>query len=136
MTKEEILAFIRENPMSNLGTVDDNKARVRGMETFRADENGLIFYTSKAKEVFKQIARNPEVEACYVAKGTQVRVRGKMEIVEDLDLKKEIIAARPFLKPMYEATGNYDAMGVMRLKGKATTWSMQDMMAPTTFTDL
>jgi uncharacterized pyridoxamine 5'-phosphate oxidase family protein len=136
MDKKEILAFISENPMACLGTVDNNQARVRGMETFRADENGLIFYTSKAKDVFKQIAANPGVEACYISGGTQVRVRGKMEILEDLALKKEIIDKRPFLKPIYEETGNYDAMAVCRLKGKATTWSMQDMMAPTTFVDL
>jgi len=134
MNKSEILALIKENPIAYLGTVDGQAARVRGMETFRADENGLIFYTSKAKEVFKQIAKNPEVEACYFAKGTQVRVRGKMEIVEDIELKKEIVAKREFLKPMYEKS--YEGMGVMRLKGKATTWSMQNMMAPTTWTDL
>jgi hypothetical protein len=35
---------------------------------------------------------------------------------------------------MYEKSN--EAMAVMRLKGKATTWSMQDMTAPTTFIDL
>ncbi len=134
MDKKEILTFITKNPIAYLGTVDNNKARVRGMDTFRADENGLIYYTSKAKDVFKQIARNPEVEACYVSKGTQVRVRGKMEILEDEALKKEIVEKRPFLKPMYEKS--YEGMGVCRLKGKATTWSMENMAAPTTFIDI
>jgi pyridoxamine 5'-phosphate oxidase len=134
MDKKEILEFIAKNPMASLGTVEDNKARVRGMETFRVDENGLIFYTSKAKDVFKQIAKNPEVEACYMSGATQVRVRGKMEIVEDPSLKKEIIEKRPFLKPLYEKST--EGMGVMRLKGKATTWSMQNMAAPKTFIDL
>jgi pyridoxamine 5'-phosphate oxidase len=134
MDKKEILAFITENPMSNLATVDGKAARVRGMETFRADEKGLIFYTNKNKDVYKQIAKNPEVEACYFAKGTQVRVRGKMELVEDEALKKEIVEKKPFLKQIY--AGNYAGMGVMRLKGKATTWSMQNMAAPATFVDL
>ena len=134
MDKKEILAFITENPIGYLGTVDGKAARVRGMDTFRADEKGLIFYTSKMKDVFKQMAKNPEVEVCYFAKGTQVRVRGKIEIVEDLALKKEIVEKRPFLKPMYEK--GYDNMGVLRLKGKATTWNMQNMAAPTTFIDL
>jgi pyridoxamine 5'-phosphate oxidase len=88
MDKKEILAFITENPIAYLATVDGTAARVRGMETFRADENGLIFYTSKVKEVFKQLAKNPEVEACYFAKGTQVRVRGKIEVLEDQALKQ------------------------------------------------
>jgi pyridoxamine 5'-phosphate oxidase len=136
MNKEEILAFIAENPIAFLGTVDDNKARVRGMDTFRADSDGLIFYTSKVKNVFKQIAANPEVEACYFAKGTQVRVRGKMEVLEDLALKKEIVEKRPFLKPMYQDDTSYANMAVCRLKGQATTWSMEAMTAPTTFIDL
>jgi pyridoxamine 5'-phosphate oxidase len=132
--KKEIFAFITENPIAFLATVDGKAARVRGMDTFSADENGLTFYTGKVKEVFKQLASNPEVEACYFAKGTQVRVRGKIQILEDQALKKEIIEKRPFLKPMYEKSN--EGMAVMRLKGKATTWSMQNMTAPTTFIDL
>ncbi len=134
MDKKEILKFITENPISFLATVDGTKARVRGMETFRSDDKGLIFYTSKSKNVFKQIAKNPEVEACYFAKGAQIRVRGKMEVLEDMALKMEIIEKRPFLKPMYAVST--EGMAVMRLKGKATTWSMQDMAAPTTFVNL
>ncbi len=134
MDKKEILDFITKNPIGYLGTVDGKAARVRGMDTFRADENGLIFYTGKSKNVYQQMAKNPEVEVCYFAKGTQVRVRGKIEIVEDLALKKEIVSKRKFLKPIHEK--NYDGMGVLRLKGKATTWSMQNMTAPTTFIDL
>ncbi|MGD1118547.1 MAG: pyridoxamine 5'-phosphate oxidase family protein [Dehalococcoidales bacterium] len=134
MDKTEILKFITENPVGYLATVEGKSARVRGMETFRADEKGLIFYTSKMKNVFQQIADNPNVEVCYFAKGTQVRVRGKMEVLEDLALKKEIVGKRPFLKTAYEKS--FDGMAVCRLKGKATTWSMQDMTAPTVFIDL
>jgi pyridoxamine 5'-phosphate oxidase len=136
MDKKEILAFIVKNPMGYLATVEDNKARVRGMETFRADEKGLIFYTSKVKDVYKQIAKNPEVEVCYFAE-TQIRVRGKMEILEDLTLKKEIVEKRPFLKPIFE--NKYEGLSVFRLKGKATTWSMKQGGKPgdpKTFIDL
>jgi pyridoxamine 5'-phosphate oxidase len=136
MDKKEILEFIKSNPMGNLATVEGNKPHVRGMETYRADENGLIFYTSKTKDVSKQLSANPEVEVCYVAQGTQVRVSGRVELVKDTDLMKEIVEARPFLKPMVEQQG-YDFMAVYRLKnGKVTTWSMQDMAAPKTFIDL
>ena len=57
-----------------------------------------------------------------------------MEILEDEALKMEIVEKRPFLQQIYQ--GNYDGMGVCRLKGKATTWSMENMAAPQTFTDL
>lgn len=133
--KKEILTFITKSRVGYLGTVDGVAARVRGMDTYRADEDGLIFYTGKIKDVFKQITKNSEVEVCYFANGIQVRVRGKVEIIEDLMLKKEIVENRPFLKPFYK-NGGYEAMGVFRLKGKATIWTMKDLGKPTTFIDL
>ena len=57
-----------------------------------------------------------------------------LQIISDLNLKKEIVAKKTFLKPLYEKS--YDGMAVLRLKGKATVWSMQNMAAPTTFIDL
>jgi pyridoxamine 5'-phosphate oxidase len=134
MNKKEILDFITQNPIGNLATLDGKAARVRYMDTFRADENGLIFYTDKSKNVCKQMVKNPEIEVCYFAKGIQVRVRGKAAMVEDLKLKKEIVAARPFYGEMTEE--DYKAMAVFRLKGKATTWTMQDGDAPAKFIDL
>lgn len=104
------------------------------MDTFRADENGLIFYTDKSKNVCKQILKNPEIEVCYFAKGLQVRVRGKAEPVEDLDLKKEIVSKRPFYGEMFEE--DYKQMAVFRLKGKATTWTMEDGDGPAKFIEL
>jgi pyridoxamine 5'-phosphate oxidase len=104
------------------------------MDTFRADENGLIFYTDKSKNVSKQMVKNPEIEVCYFAKGLQVRVRGRVEMVEDMALKKEIVTKRPFLGSPAEA--DYDSMAVFRLKGKATTWTMQGGDNPAGFIDL
>ena len=136
MNKEEILAFIQKGALGTLATVEGNKPHVRGMDTFRADENGLIFYTGKTKEVCQQIIANPEVEICYIAEGTQVRISGRMEAVEDQAIRDELIAARPFLKPLHEPS-NYETLAIFRLaNGKATTWSMQEMAAPKTFVDL
>jgi len=135
MDKKEILEFISQNPIGNLATIDGQAARVRCMDTFRADEDGLIFYTGKNKDVFKQIVKNPGIEVCYYAKGIQVRVRGKAEIIEDEALKKEIVAKKAFLQPYYK-NHSLDNMGVFRLKGKATTWTMQDISNQPTFIDL
>jgi len=134
LNKKEILDFISKNNIGYLATVEGKAPRVRGMDTFRADENGLIFYTDKSKNVSKQMVKNPEVEVCYFAKGLQVRVRGRVEMVEDLALKKEIVAARPFYGEMSDA--DYAEMAVFRLKGKATTWTMQDGDNPGGFIEL
>jgi pyridoxamine 5'-phosphate oxidase len=134
MDKKDILAFITANPISFFATVDGQAARVRGMETYRADENGLIFYTSKSKNVYKQMAKNPDIEVCYFAKGVQVRVRGRIETLEDMALKKEIVKNRPFLGEYTEE--DYKDMAVCRLKGKATTWTMEEGDGPAKFIDL
>jgi uncharacterized pyridoxamine 5'-phosphate oxidase family protein len=134
LDKKEILAFVSANPIGYLATVDGKAARVRGMDTYRADENGLIFYTSKSKNVCKQMVKNPDIEVCYFAKGVQVRVRGKADMVEDMALKKEIVKSRPFLGEYTEA--DYKDMAVFHLKGKGTTWTMQDGDAPAGFIDL
>ncbi len=134
MDKREILSFIATNNIGYLATTEGNSPRVRGMDTFRADENGLIFYTSKSKNVCKQIVKNPEVEVCYYAKGVQVRVRGKMKMDEDMALKKEIVARREFLGDYSEE--DFKDMAVFRLKGKATTWTIKDGDGKTPFIDL
>ncbi len=136
MNKNDILTFISKNPFGCLGTIENKSARVRFMDTFRSDENGLIFYTSKRKPVFQQIVKNSEVEVCYFAKDIQIRVRGKMEIIEDLKLKKEILKNKPFLAPFYKKDEDLQEMGVLRLKGKATVWTFKNLTEATTFIDL
>jgi pyridoxamine 5'-phosphate oxidase len=138
MNKDEILAFLRTNPLCFMATVDGNRPRVRAFDTYRADENGIIYYTHKQKDVYKQIAKNPEVEVCYhdANKSTTIRVSGRMETVEDLELKKEIMETLPFLKEVYEKD-NYADMAVCRLKnGKAYVFSMKGTAAPKTLVDL
>ena len=138
MNKTEIMAFIKENPLAFLATVDGNKPHVRGMENYRADENGLIFYSRKNKDVHKQIAKNPEVEICFFnAKTmTEVRVSGRMEMVDDMELKKEIVSKRNFLQPLIDAQG-WENMSIYRLKkGKATVWKFAEMTVPKTFEDI
>jgi pyridoxamine 5'-phosphate oxidase len=134
MNKKEILEFISKNNFGWLATIDGKAARVRGMDTFCADENGLIFYTDKSKNVCKQMLKIPDIEVCYFANGTQIRVRGKAEPVEDINLKKEIAANRPFYGEMTEE--DYNEMAVFRLKGKATIWTMEEGDVPYNFIDL
>lgn len=138
MNKKEILDFLNVNRLCFMATVEGNRPRVRAMDTYRADEDGILYYTHKQKDVYKQIAGNPEVEICYhdANKSTTIRVSGRMETVEDLELKKEIMDTLPFLKQAYEK-GNYANMAVCRLKnGKAYVFSMKDMAAPKTLVDI
>ncbi|MGD1118548.1 MAG: pyridoxamine 5'-phosphate oxidase family protein [Dehalococcoidales bacterium] len=130
MDKKEILDFITKNPTAYMATVEGKKPHVRGMGTYRADENGIIFSMQTPKDVYKQLVKNPETELCYFAAGVQIRVAGRMQLVTDLALKKEITEKRPFYKPGVEKEG-WDYVGVFILKnGKATVLDMKGPPPP------
>ncbi len=137
MNKGEILAFLNANPTCYLATVEGNQPRVRAMGMVKADENGIIIETGTFKDVYKQMSANPNVELCFfnAKDGIQVRVSGAVEPVDDVKLKDEIIAQRPFLKQRVEE-GGYEAMGVFRLKGAAYVWSFQTGSEPKTYVQL
>jgi uncharacterized pyridoxamine 5'-phosphate oxidase family protein len=66
----------------------------------------------------------------------QVRISGSVELVEDINLKKEIVQAREFMKPWVEQWG-YDFWAVYRMKnGRAAVWTMGTNFAPKTFIEL
>ncbi|MBN2238959.1 MAG: pyridoxamine 5'-phosphate oxidase family protein [Dehalococcoidales bacterium] len=127
MNKQELFQYITANPVSYMATSADNVPHVRGMETYRADENGLIFYTSYNKNVCKQILANPQVELCYFAKAMQVRVSGIMEELKDNVLKQEIVDNRDYLQGWVEEAG-LDALALFRLiPAEASYWPMDTM---------
>jgi uncharacterized pyridoxamine 5'-phosphate oxidase family protein len=128
MTKSEILAFITATRVCYLATAEGNKPHVRTFGTFRADENGIIYFTQKSKDVYKQLVKNPEIEVCYYANDIQIRLHGRLQPVADMALKKEIVEKRPFLKPQVEKEG-WDYLAVFNLKKCQAT--VLDMKAPT-----
>ncbi|RJR18156.1 MAG: pyridoxamine 5'-phosphate oxidase family protein [Nitrospiraceae bacterium] len=140
MNKNEILAFLNANPIFHLATVEGDKPHVRGLLLYRADESGILFHTGKNKDLHKQLSANPNVEMSFnngKFEGlTQVRISGTVELVEDPDLKKEVVLARDFMKPWVEKWG-YDFLAIYRMKkGSATVWTMGTNFAPKEFIEL
>lgn len=140
MTKNEILEFLNSNPIFHIATVDGDTPHVRGMLLYRADENGIVFNTGKIKDLYRQLKKNPKVELCF-SNGIfenliQVRIAGTVEALDDLDLKKEIVAKREFLRPWVEKVG-YDQLAVYALrKGSATVWTMATNTEPKEYIQL
>ncbi|MBN1433947.1 pyridoxamine 5'-phosphate oxidase family protein [Candidatus Fermentibacterales bacterium] len=129
VTRQEMLDFVRKSPTSFMGTVEKGEPRVRGMDTPLVDENGLTFLTGCVKDVCRQLLADPSVELCYVdmENGTQLRLRGRMEHLEDEEIKKQIVNTRfTFLKPVAEKHG-WGAFAVFRLRGgTARVWSAKN----------
>ena len=102
------------------------------MMLYRADENGIIFNTGENKDVHLQLQRNPQVEMCFynVEQGRTVRVVGTAEVLEDLELKKQVVKDYPFLQEWVDREG-YEVLVVYRIEdGKATAWTMETNFKP------
>lgn len=127
MTRDEVLEFVRRNTASFMATVENGEPRVRGMDTPHVDEKGLTFCTGSIKAVCRQLLADPAVELCYFGQeeGVQIRLRGRMEKLDDDELKKHIVETRfTFLKPVVEQHG-WEALTLFRFsKGKGFVWSM------------
>ena len=138
MNKKEILAFLNAHPECHVATMDGNMPRVRGLKMHKADEKGLIFQVWTIKDVGKQLLKNPAAEVCFndYEKGIQIRVNGKLELVKDEALKKEVMDARPFLKPFVDQVG-FDKFIIFRMaKGKAHVYTNADNFTPKTWIEL
>jgi pyridoxamine 5'-phosphate oxidase len=138
MDKKEIIEFISKNPTCHMATLEDGKPRVRGIGIYRADEDGIVIQVSEPKDIYKQLVKNPETELCFsnAKEGIQIRVRGRVELVEDAELKKEVVEKRQFLKPMVDRYG----WGVIKLyclkHGLAHVWTLKVNLEPKTFVQL
>lgn len=138
MTKQQIFELMNKNAGFHLATVDGGMPRVRGMMLYRADENGIVFHSGAYKDLYKQVMENPNAELCFndYTGNIQVRVSGKLEIVEDTALKDEIInhPSRGFLqgwKNSMPPEDFYKSFIVFRMRGgKAVIWTMQTNFAP------
>ena len=137
MTKEEILALIKANPIAWMATVEGDQPRVRAMGISKADEDGIIIQTWTIKDIHQQVVDNPKMELCFndLKGGTQVRVTGTAEIITDVAAKEKVVEERPFMKPMVEKHG-IDVVALYRLKGKATVWTMAQNFDPKEYVDL
>ena len=133
MTRDEIIQFLNQNPVCHLATLEKGRPRVRGMFMYRADEKGILFHTGLSKSLPRQVQTGAPVEVCFNSPDMQVRVSGSAEGVEDLELKREIVAARPFMQPWVEKHG-LGLLVVFRItQCEAAIWTMQTNFEPTVY---
>ena len=139
MKKEQIFEILNANPVFFLATTEKNEARVRGMMLYKADDSGIIFHTGSNKDVYHQMRNNPNVQLCFydTEKNIQVRVRGTVEFLEDIELKKEISnhPTRVFMQSWKANCATeqefYEMFSVFRLKnGLANIWTFESNFAP------
>lgn len=99
---EEVLNYLRENPIFYIATVEGDQPRVRPFGAVAEFEGKLYICTNNTKKVFKQIEKNPKVEISAMGKGgSWLRLEAKCIADERKEAKEKMLADNPGLKNMY-----------------------------------
>ncbi|CAG9606932.1 hypothetical protein NEOCIP111885_00620 [Pseudoneobacillus rhizosphaerae] len=87
---EKLRDLIKDIDTAMLTTVTEEGLVSRPMKTQEIEFDGdLWFFTKKETNKYEEILHDQDVNVAYVGK-SYVSVRGRAEIVEDLDKKKEL----------------------------------------------
>jgi uncharacterized pyridoxamine 5'-phosphate oxidase family protein len=129
MKLQKYIDFATEHPVCSLATLDGDQPRVRTFLLWRANESGFYFETLNPKDVYSQLKSNPKVELCFfnnesdLEKAKTMRLSGKVEFLNNPDLKKQLLQDWPFLK---------EAEPVLELfripSGETFFWTMGDIL--------
>ena len=137
MTFNEALEFVRRNPNGFLATLDGDQPHVRPMTVWLADMTGLYFYTSKVKPLMAQLLAHPRVEIAFHQPGTPpdlgrlLRLAGRIEIVEDMDIRTRLYEALPWLKQIGTGKPDCPFIVVFRMPaGQFNFWTWENNVKP------
>ncbi|MGD0662651.1 MAG: pyridoxamine 5'-phosphate oxidase family protein [Syntrophorhabdales bacterium] len=103
---EEVYEFLKKCGTYYIATIDGDQPRVRPFATVLIFENKLYIQTGKAKNVSKQIKKNPKIEICAVDGPKWVRVEAVAVDDDRTEAKQKMLDAHPQLKNMYSADDN------------------------------
>jgi uncharacterized pyridoxamine 5'-phosphate oxidase family protein len=127
-TYQDVLDFVKKNPVCTLATVEVDQPRVRGFFTVFFDDDRIYFTTGAPKDVYKQLVKNPRVELCYLTPGfgMMLRIAGMIEFVDDRARKQKLIEEKSYLK---DFTADSPEFILLRLPhGTARFWTITDNM--------
>ena len=130
MKLQDYTKFANEEKVCYLATTEGDQPRVRGFLMWYADESGFYFHTGATKSVCKQLRANPKIEVCFyryknAGEGTMMRICGKVEFIENQELKEKLFNERPFLKKIGE--GDPNLLQIFRIyTGEVYFWTMAD----------
>jgi pyridoxamine 5'-phosphate oxidase len=127
MDFKDCVEFANENKTCYLATVDGDQPRVRAMGMHYADDTGFYFNTESTKALAKQLEKNQKVELCFFAQGKVLRASGRIDFIDDLDIRKRFYDERGFLKDIGVKGPEDPFLMVFALrKGEAFFWTFAD----------
>ena len=99
---KEVYDFLKKVGTYYLATVDGDQPRVRPFGTINIFEDKLYIQTGKAKDVSKQIQKNPKVEISAFDGQIWLRLSGTLVRDDRVEPKKDMLEHFPDLKAMYD----------------------------------
>jgi uncharacterized pyridoxamine 5'-phosphate oxidase family protein len=117
---EEVYEFLKKCGIYYLATTEGDQPRVRPFGTVLIFEDKLYIQTGKAKNVSKQIMKNPKIEICTFSDDKWVRVEAIAVEDDRTEPKQKMLDAYPQLKSMYSADD--DNTQVLYLKHATATF--------------
>ncbi|WP_417083187.1 pyridoxamine 5'-phosphate oxidase family protein [Evtepia gabavorous] len=103
----DVIAFLRENPVQYLATVGrDGKAKCRPFMFAGELEGKLWFCTNSTKTVYQEMQCNPNIELTVASpEYTWLRLHGRA-VFEDNLAAKEMCMENPIVKGQYGTASN------------------------------
>lgn len=103
----EVVTFLQNNSAGFFATIDNNQPRVRPFQFMFEQDGKLYFCTANNKEVYKQLKQNSNFEFCSSSPSFEwIRVTGKAEFTNDLEIKSKIMEHSPLVKSIYKLPDN------------------------------
>lgn len=132
MDLDTCIRFANENPVAWIATDDGGQPRVRPLGMWFADETGFYFQTWTIKDIYPQIVKNPRIELGFIGEdnGKVLRVAGRAEWIDDIELKKKSLEARPFLADLGLTPESPELVLFRIAKGEAYFWTMETNLDP------
>jgi uncharacterized pyridoxamine 5'-phosphate oxidase family protein len=100
---KEVYDFLKKCGAYYLATIDGDQPRVRPFGTVLIFEDKFYIQTAKAKNVSKQMMKNPKIEICGMAGGEWVRVEAVAVEDDRTVVRQKMLDDYPNLKTMYAA---------------------------------
>ena len=110
----DVIKFLEENSLIYLATSGlDGNAKVRPILFYFEEDEKPYFCTANNKPMFKELDANPNPEFAWL------RIAGKVEFTDSLNLKQKVIDSNELVKALYETADN-PLFEVFTVTGKAT----------------
>lgn len=98
----KIVEYLNKNKVGQFATIKDGEVVMRPFHFIMEKDGRFYFGTANDKEVYKELMANPTAGFAVMDNMQWLRLRGKVEFVNDATVKEEMFAIEPLLSSVYK----------------------------------